>query len=171
MSVFMRNRSQNGAALMWRGLLALAVSALATLEMARAEAPLPTPTPAGTVELPSELAKAMDDYDQATFRNDTAAYRNLVADEYILVNSDASMEDKEQSLLPFSQPGFRIDPYVNEQPLQIVWDDGAVLGGLLRLSWTQDGRPQTRLVRTAHVWAKRDGHWRLMYTQVTRVPE
>jgi len=25
--------------------------------------------------------------------------------------------------------------------------------------------------RTAHLWAKLDGHWRLMYTQVTRVPE
>lgn len=127
--------------------------------------------PTATGEVPSDLAKAMHDYDQATFHNDIETYQRLVAEDYLLVNSDSSLEDKEQSILPFSQPGFRIDPHVNEQPLQIVWRDGAVLGGLLRLSWIQDGKHQTRLVRTAHVWAKLDGHWRLMYTQVTRVPE
>ncbi|HLU07693.1 MAG TPA: nuclear transport factor 2 family protein [Woeseiaceae bacterium] len=122
-------------------------------------------------ELPPGLAEAMHAYDQATFQNDIETYRGLVADEYLLVNSDASLEDKEQSILPFDQPGFRIDPHVTEQPLQIIWSDGAVLGGLLRLSWTQDGKRHTRLVRRAHVWARRDGRWRLMYTQVTRVPE
>lgn len=129
-------------------------------------------TPARSAgELPPDLARAMHAYDQATYRNDVEAYRELVADDYMLVNSDSSLEDKQQSILPFREPGFRIDPHVNEQPLQIVWECGAVLGGMLRLSWTQHGEHHTRLVRTAHVWAKRNGRWRLAYTQVTRVPE
>lgn len=121
--------------------------------------------------LPPDLMEAMRAYDEATFRNDVETYRELVADQYLLVNSDASLEDKEQSIVPFEQAGFRIDPHVTEEPLQIVWRDGAVLGGLLRLSWTQDGTHHTRLVRRAHVWARQDGGWRLVYTQVTRVPE
>lgn len=125
----------------------------------------------GTGRLPPDLAQAMHDYDQATFHNDMETYRSLVAEDYLLVNSDSSIEDKEQSIVPFSQPGFRIDPHVNEQPLQIVWNGGAVLGGRLRLSWTQDGVHHTRVVRTAHVWARRAGRWQLTYTQVTRVPE
>jgi hypothetical protein len=40
----------------------------------------------------------------------------------------------------------------------------------VRLGWTQDGKHQTRTVRMAHVWARRDSHWRLTFTQVTRVP-
>lgn len=125
----------------------------------------------GTGTLPPDLAEAMRAYDRATYDNDIETYRELVAEDYMLVNSDSSLENKEQSVVPFTQPGFRIYPHVNEEPLRIVWDGGAVLGGRLRLSWTQDGMHHTRVVRTAHVWARRDGRWRLTYTQVTRVPE
>jgi ketosteroid isomerase-like protein len=52
-----------------------------------------------------------------------------------------------------------------------VWGDAAVIGGLAHPGWTQDGRHQTRLVRIAHVWAKRDGRWQITYTQVTRAPQ
>jgi hypothetical protein len=162
------NPDEADADVVRRTLLAMAAVApvLAAMRTARAG---DVPPDAGT--LPPDLAKAMRDYDQATFHNDIERYRDLVADDYVLVNSDASLENKEQSILPFSEPGFRIHPHVNEQPLQIVWDCGAVLGGLLRLRWTQHGEHHTRLVRTAHVWARRDGRWRLTYTQVTRVPE
>jgi len=39
------------------------------------------------------------------------------------------------------------------------------------LSWTQDGQQQKRLLRIAHVWARDEGHWRMKYTQLTRVPQ
>ena len=68
-------------------------------------------------------------------------------------------------------PGFRIDPYVTTQPVERVWNDGAVLGGVVDLSWTQDGKHQQRRIRIAHVWAKRRGEWQMTYTQVTRVPQ
>jgi ketosteroid isomerase-like protein len=123
-----------------------------------------------TMSLPSELAKVVRAYDEATFHNDVAAYDALVAEDYLLVNSDGSFEDKAEAIRPFSMPGFRIEPYTNEQPLQRVWGDTAVTGGLLQLRWTQDGEHQTRKVRLAHFWTKRDGRWRLTYTQVTRIP-
>jgi len=67
-------------------------------------------------------------------------------------------------------PGFRIDPYVMTQSVQTAWDAGAVIGGVIHLGWTQDGKHQQRWIHIAHVWAKRDGTWRMTYTQVTRVP-
>jgi ketosteroid isomerase-like protein len=161
------NRDDVGTDPVRRALLAMTAMTpvLAAAGMARAG---DTPS---IGKLPPDLAEAMRAYDQATYDNDVETYRKLVAEDYLLVNSDSSLEDKEQSIVPFTQPGFRIDPHVNEEPLQILWEGGAVLGGRLRLSWTQDGVHHTRLVRTAHVWARRDGHWRLTYTQVTRVPE
>jgi hypothetical protein len=47
----------------------------------------------------------------------------------------------------------------------------ALTSGIMPLGWTQEGKHQKRLLRIVHVWVKQDGHWRLTYTQLTRVPE
>jgi hypothetical protein len=86
------------------------------------------------------------------------------------VNSNASVENKAQFLADFNLPGFKIDPCVIEQPVQKVWGNAAVMGGLVRLSWTQDGN-----IRHACCAWPRSGRnasrWRATYTQVTRGPE
>jgi ketosteroid isomerase-like protein len=127
--------------------------------------------PALAVELPPDLAKAVQDYDRAQIHNDIQTLERLVADDYVLVNSNATVENKQQFLADFSLPGFKIDPYVLEQPVGKMWGNAAVIGGLVHLSWTQDGKHQTRLLRVAYVWAKRNGHWQATYAQVTRVPQ
>jgi ketosteroid isomerase-like protein len=127
--------------------------------------------PALAVELPPDLAKAVKDYDRAQVHNDILTLKRLVADDYVLVNSNATVENKQQFLADFNLPGFKIDPYVVEQPVEKVWSNAAVLGGLVHLSWTQDGRHQTRMLRVAYIWAKRNGRWQATYTQVTRVPQ
>ena len=121
--------------------------------------------------LPADLARAMSDYDQATLHNDVATLASLVADDYVLVNSDSTVQDKRSYLFDFARPEFRIDPYVIEQPVQKVWREAAVTGGLLHLGWTQGGKHQQRMVRIAHVWAMSGARWQIVYTQLTRVPE
>ena len=125
--------------------------------------------PARGGDLPADLAAAVKAYDQATIRSDIPALERLVADDYVLVNSDASVENKRQYLADFDLPGFKIDPYVREQPMEKVWGDAAVVGGVVHLSWTQDGKHQARVLRLVYVWARRDGKWQMTYTQVTRV--
>jgi len=127
--------------------------------------------PALAAELPPDLAKAVRDYDQAQFHNDITTLEQLVADDYMLVNSNATVENKQQFLADFNLPGFKIDPYVLEQPVAKVWGDAAVVGGLVHLGWIQDGKHQTRVLRVAYVWAKRSDHWQATYAQVTRVPQ
>ena len=125
----------------------------------------------GIVPLPAELAANVAEYRQATMRGDIAALSALVADDYILVNSDSSLQAKASYLADFKLPGFKIERYVIEQPAHAVWGDTALMRGLLHLGWTQDGSQHTRLLRIAHVWRKCDGRWRLTYTQLTRVPD
>lgn len=103
--------------------------------------------------------------------NDTATLSGLVTDDYVLVNSDTSLQDKPSYLADFTVPGFRVDPYVLEQPVYKVSRDAALTGGIFRLGWTQEGRHQSRRLRIAHFWVKSDGKWRIAYTQLTRVPE
>ncbi|MGN6149450.1 MAG: nuclear transport factor 2 family protein [Rhizomicrobium sp.] len=126
--------------------------------------------PAMADGLPPDLVKATRDYDAAQARGDTATLSRLVADDFILVNSNAVIEDKRQFLADYHLPGFKIEPYVWKQKIAKVWSDGAVTGGLLHLHWTQDGKHQSRWLRIAYVWQKRNGHWQARYAQVTRVP-
>lgn len=122
-------------------------------------------------ELPPDLAKAVSDYDQATLHNDVATLAKLIAEDYVLVNSDSTLQDKQQYLADFKVPGFKLDPYVMEQPMQKVLGNTAVTGGLLHLSWTLDGRRERRELRIAHVWVRDSGRWQITYTQLTRVPQ
>jgi hypothetical protein len=127
--------------------------------------------PAMAERLPPDLAIAAKNYDRATIDSDIPTLERLFTDEYVLVNSDASVENKLQAIADFRMPGFKIDPYVMTQTVEMAWDNGAVISGVVQLSWTQDGKHQQRLIRIAHVWAKRRGAWQLTYTQVTRVPQ
>lgn len=120
---------------------------------------------------PTDLAKAIEDYDRATVSNDFAALANLVADDYMLVNSDSSLQDKQSYLEDFKVPGFKLDPYELQQQVHKAWGDAALLAGVVRLSWTLKGEHHERLLRIAHVWTRHDGRWRIAYTQLTRIPE
>src|SRR5688572_18942717 len=119
----------------------------------------------------SDLDAAVRAYDEATVRNDVATLAQLVADDYMLVNSDSSLQDKQSYLQDFKVPGFKLDPYELQQPVRKLWGEAALLAGVVRLSWTLDGAHHARLLRIAHVWTRRDGRWRLSYTQLTRIPE
>jgi ketosteroid isomerase-like protein len=119
----------------------------------------------------SDLDDAVRAYDEATVHNDVTALAQLVSDDYTLVNSDSTLQDKSSYLEDFKVPGFKLDPYVLQEPVRRVWGDTALVAGLVRLSWTLKGEHQARLLRIAHVWTKLEGRWRLAYTQLTRVPQ
>ena len=140
-----------------------------TLISAAALAPALVGWNAGAAQ--SNLDDAISAYDHATIHNDVAALTLLVCDDYTLVNSDSTLQNKSSYLEDFKVPGFKLDPYVLEQPVQRVWGDTALVAGLVHLSWTLKGARQARLLRIAHVWTKLEGRWRLAYTQLTRVPE
>ena len=121
-------------------------------------------------ELPPDLSMAVKAYEEAQVRNDVSTLDRLVADDFVLVNSDTSLQNKESFLDDFRRPGFRLDPYVVESPVERVFGDAAVVGGVVRLGWTQDGKHQTRVLRLAYVWRNRGGRWQAAYAQLTRVP-
>lgn len=49
-------------------------------------------------EAANDLALAVKAYDRATTAGDTATLSEIIADDYVLVNSDASVEDTAQYL-------------------------------------------------------------------------
>jgi ketosteroid isomerase-like protein len=120
--------------------------------------------------LPADLVQALEAHNRATVRKDIAALGALVTDDYLLVNSDATTQGKQSYLADFEMPDFRIEPFTIEQPTHRVDGDTAMTGGLMTLRWTQAGRQQSRRLRIVHMWIRQGGHWRIAYTQLTRVP-
>jgi ketosteroid isomerase-like protein len=121
--------------------------------------------------LPSELRRAIEMFDRAQVSADTATLADLVTEDYVLVNSDATIDRKAKYLADFLLPGLRMEPYVIEGRIEKAWGDAAVVFGLQRLFWTQDGVRQQRVLRIVHVWTRRSGRWRVTHTQLTRIPE
>lgn len=151
----------------------LAVAAILAFTPAVAAPPAAAAPAASSssAELPPDLARALASYNQATTRNDTATLAGLVTEDYVLVNSDASVQGKSSYLADFAVPGFKVDPYEVEHPIYRVSGGAALTGWVMQLGWTQEGRRQSRRLRIAHFWLKQDGRWRIAYTQLTRVPE
>ena len=118
--------------------------------------------------LPPDLAKAVADYDAAQIKGDGAELKRLLADDYTLINSSGSIENKAQLIADYTAPGYKLDPFVVKEPVEKVWTDGAVMGGIATLSGTDGGKRFEVTLRFADIWAKRHGAWQVIYTHVSK---
>ena len=120
--------------------------------------------------LPPDLAAAAKAYDAAQLHSDKAELERLLAPDYRLFNSGGQVQDKASFIADSTAPGFKMAPFHVEQPLEQVLGDTALLGGVATLSGMDGGKPFSARLRFMDVWAKRGGHWVVVFTQATRVP-
>ena len=124
----------------------------------------------GASAMPADLARALDTYHRATVGKDIATLSGLVTDDYMLLNSDATVQRKQSYLADFRVPGFAIQPYLVQHPTFRDLGGAALTGGEMDLSWAQDGERQQRHLRFTHIWVRHAGHWQIAYSQLTRAP-
>ena len=120
--------------------------------------------------LPASLAHAAAEFDHAQIASDAAALKRLLADDYLLFNSGAQVEDKAAFIKDYTAKGFELKPYKVEQQVIRVWPHGAVLGGVVTLQGASEGKPFKARLRFADVWREKAGVWQVAFTQVTRLP-
>ena len=121
-------------------------------------------------DFPLALARAAAEYDRAQCAADRETLQWSLADDYIPVNGAAETENKEQLIADFTAKDFRLDPFTVEKARHIVWDDGAVLSGEVHLTGSSEGHAFQAHTRYVDVWRLRNGHWQVVFTQVTRFP-
>jgi hypothetical protein len=126
---------------------------------------------ANAAELPADLAKAVKDYDEAQIHGNEAELQRLVADDYTLVNSSGRVQNKSELIADYTTPGYKIEPFEILQPVEKVWSDGAVMGGVVNLRGLDGGKPFSVTLRFADIWARRNGKWQVIYTHVSKPPE
>jgi hypothetical protein len=125
---------------------------------------------AAASHVPPDLAAAVHGYDQAQIHGNRAELQRWLADDYLLVNSSGQTETKAQLIADYTAPGFTLEPFTIEHPVEKVWAGGAVMGGIATLRGTDGGKRYEMRLRFADVWAKRHGRWQVIYTQVAKAP-
>lgn len=120
-----------------------------------------------TATIPAALTTAVEAYDKAQIKGDGGALRRLLADDYLLVNSGGQQENKAQFIADLTAPGYRLDPFVVQDPVLHAWRGGAVAGGVARLGGTEGGKPFSACLRFADVWSLRKGRWQVVFTQAS----
>lgn len=121
-----------------------------------------------STKIPTDLAARVHAYDDAQVKGDKAALEDLLADDYVLVNSRGQRQTKTDLIGDYTKPGFRIEPFTVEEPVELVWSDGAVMGGVATLRGVDDGQAFEVRLRFSDIWAKRGSKWRVIYTHVNR---
>lgn len=125
-------------------------------------------TSAFAADIPADLRKAVEEYDHAQVKADGAELRRLVADDYVLINSSGRVQGKAELIAEYLAPDYKLEPFEVLEPVEKVWNDGAVMGGLVHLKGRSGGKPFTLSLRFADIWAKRNGKWQVIYTHVSR---
>lgn len=126
----------------------------------------PMPTYPG---VPADLAKAAAEFDLAQVKSDGDALKCVLADDYLLINSQDKREDKAQFIADYTAKGFTMEPFAIDDQVIMVWADGAVLGGAVTMKGMSDGKPYSVRIRFSDIWAKRGGKWQVIYTHANRV--
>ena len=139
------------------------IALLMPLMLAATSAEMPT-----YPDLPPDLAAAAMAFDKAQVDGDGAALDRLLADDYLLINSQGQSESKADFIRDYTAKGFSFAPFTIQKPVEKIWATGAVLGGVVDAHGTSDGKAYAIRMRFADIWAKRDGKWRVIYTQARR---
>ena len=63
-------------------------------------------------KVPAELAARVHAYDEAQVKGDKAALEDLVADDYVLINSSGQRQSKADLIRDYTKPGFKLEPFV-----------------------------------------------------------
>lgn len=150
-------------------LLLVAVSLLvpATASGQVANPPAGTKTGGGTVE--QEIKTLQGQIQQAILKGDTGILEKYYADDYIAIHGNGTQSTKAQEIENFKSGATKYDSIIVREAKIRAYGDTAVVNALASVIATFDGKQYNGDVRNTRVWVKRDGNWKLVLFQATRV--
>jgi hypothetical protein len=116
--------------------------------------------------LPQGLAAAATAYDIAQFKKDRAGLDRWLASDYVLAGTGGQNFNKTQAITDALAPGRKTTYVAVNVQTRRVWPNGAVLGGMVDARGTDHGKPFGIRARFVDVWAKRQGRWQVVFTQI-----
>ena len=100
-------------------------------------------------------------WNRALETNDTKALDLLLADSFVSIDIDGSIQTKREFLASLKEPGYQVPAQaVTEQSKVDVYGDSAVVVGIFRTHGVNKGRAFTRRERFLDTWVNVNHTWK-----------
>jgi len=114
-----------------------------------------------------ELLKLEEQFAEAIIKNDPGAIERLVADDWIIINADGGIIDKERFLGVIKSGTLTHEMMESDNMRVRVYGDSAVVTALTRTKGKFMGQEFTTHERATDFFVKLHGQWRCVLTQLT----
>ena len=114
-----------------------------------------------------EVLEVEKGFAQAIVKNDPEAIERFVADDWIIVNADGGIIDKERFLGVIKSGTLTHDVMESDDVRVRVYGDSAVVSALTRSKRKFMGQEFTTEERATDLFVKLNGQWRCVLTQLT----
>jgi ketosteroid isomerase-like protein len=109
-------------------------------------------------------------WNRALETKDTKALDLLLADTFVSVDIDGSMETKPEFLAGIKAPDFQPSQAVTEQSTVQVYGDSAVVVGVFRTKGVDKGKTYVHRERFVDTWVKTNGAWKCVAAITVLIP-
>ena len=109
-------------------------------------------------------------WNRALETKDTKALDLLLADTFVSVDIDGSIETKRQFLASIKAPDYHPSQAVTEQSTVEVYGDSAVVAGVFRSKGVDKGKTYVRRERFVDTWVKINGTWKCVASVTVLIP-
>ena len=117
------------------------------------------------------LTAQADAWDKAIVAKSASAVAANVAPDFAQIESGGAVIGRDEFIKDLLDPTLRIDPYKVEDFGIRVYGDTALLTGRIRMTGFSEGKPFASHFRYIDVYVKRDGAWKVVSIQITRMRE
>ena len=119
----------------------------------------------------AEVRAAAQAFDDAQLHGDRAVLECMLAPDFLLVHGSGRVGDKKEFIDGYTDPNTHLEPFEISDRLFIRPSaDTAIVGGDAWVRGTDHGKPFKQHFRYSDMFAKRNGQWVVVYTQVTPLP-
>ena len=118
-----------------------------------------------------QLQKLEADWTQAILRNDAAAIGEFVSDDWIIIGPDGAIIERARFLAVIASGELAHDSMESEDVRVRVYGDAAVLSAKTKSTGRFQGHPFSTHERSTSVYAKIDGNWQCVLTQLAPIAE
>lgn len=110
-------------------------------------------------------------WNRALETNDTKALDLLLAESFVSIDVDGSIQTKREFLVSLKAPGYQKPAQaVTEKSKGDVYGDSAVVYGVFRTRSVEKGKSATRRERFLDTWVKVDRAWKCVASVAVLIP-
>ncbi len=119
----------------------------------------------------AQLTRQADAWDKAIVRKDLAAIEANMADDFRQIDGDGDIETKVSFVTGLVAAKLTINPYTVEDFEVRLYGDVALLSGRTHMTGSYDGKAFASHYRYIDIYARRNGVWKIVSVQITKMPK